>query len=84
MGFFNYFQSYIPRLAEVRVPLTILSAEGQPKLVVWTDVENQAFAELKHMLCECVKSNLYTVQCGKPFGLHTDASDIAIGSCLDQ
>ncbi len=84
VGFFSYFRSYIPHLAELCVPFTNLLAKGKPTLVEWSDVEEAAFCELKRVLCECVKANLHIAQWGKPFGIHSDASNFAVGSCLVQ
>lgn len=84
VGFFNYFHSYISSLAELCVPFTNVLAKDKPNIVVWSEVENLAFERLKQALTECVKANLYVAQWGKPFGIHCDASKIAIGSCLVQ
>lgn len=84
VGFFSYFRNYIPHLAELSVPFTNLLAKGKPNMIEWSDVEEAAFCELKHVLCECVKANLYIAQWGQPFGIHTDASNFAVGSCLVQ
>jgi hypothetical protein len=84
VGFFNYFHSYVPSLAELCVPFTNVLAKDKPNIVVWTEVENLAFERLKQALADCVKANLYTAQWGKPFGIHCDASKLAIGSCLVQ
>jgi hypothetical protein len=84
VGFFSYFRSYIPHLAELSAPFTNLLAKGRSNLVEWGDTEETAFQELKRVLCECVKANLYIAQWGQPFGIHTDASSIAVGSCLVQ
>ena len=66
------------------MPFTNLLAKGKPTLVEWSDVEEAAFCELKRVLCECVKANLHIAQWGKPFGIHSDASNFAVGSCLVQ
>jgi hypothetical protein len=84
VGFFSYFRNYIPHLAELSVPFTNLLAKGKPNVIEWSDIEEVAFCELKHVLCECVKANLYIAQWGQPFGIHTDASNLAVGSCLVQ
>ena len=84
IGFFNYFHSYVPQLAELCVPFTNLLAKNKPNLIVWTDVEEHAFLRLKNALRDCIKANLYTAEWGKPFGLHCDSSKIAVGSYLMQ
>jgi hypothetical protein len=84
IGFFNYFHSYVPKLAELCVPFTNLLAKNKPNIVVWTTVEEAAFQHLKDALRDCVKANLYTAEWGKPFGIHCDSSKIAVGSYLMQ
>jgi hypothetical protein len=84
IGFFNYFHSYVPKLAELCVPFTNLLAKNKPNIVVWTAVEEAAFQNLKDALRDCVKANLYTAEWGKPFGIHCDSSKIAVGSYLMQ
>jgi len=84
LGFFNYFHSYVSHLANLCVPLTNFLAKDKPNKLVWTDVEEQAFENLKSALCDCVRANLFTAEWGKPFGIHCDSSNFAIGSCLVQ
>ena len=84
IGFFNYFHTYVPKLAELCVPFTNLLAKNKPNIVVWTDVEEAAFHRLTDALRDCVKANLYTAKWGKPFGIHCDSSKIAVGSYLMQ
>jgi len=84
LGFFNYFHSYVPYLANLFVPLTNLLAKDKPNELVWTDVEEQAFENLKSALCDCVRANLFPAELGKPFGIHCDSSNFAVGSCLVQ
>jgi hypothetical protein len=74
----------VPQLAELCVPFTNLLTKGKPNVIEWTIVTEQAFDNLKTALRECVKSNLYTAKWGQPFGIHCDASQIAVGSCLIQ
>ena len=84
VGFFSYFRCYAQHLAEQCVPFTNLLAKGKPNLVQWSEREEAAFCELKRALCACVRANLHIAQWGQPFGIHTDASNIAVGSCLVQ
>jgi len=64
-------------------PFTNLLAKGTPNLVQWSEQEEAAFCKLKQALCACVKANLHIAQ-WVSFGIHTDASNIAVGSCLVQ
>jgi len=52
--------------------------------VEWTDVEEDAFNQLKQALYECTRRNLYTIRYSEPFGVHVDASKYAVGACLMQ
>jgi len=47
LGFFNYVHSYVPHLANLCLPLPNLLAKDKPNELVWTDVEEQAFENLK-------------------------------------
>ena len=82
LGFFSYFRSYVQDFAFIAYPLTELTKKHKPNMVVWQEVHDQAFNALKHSLIDAVK--LHTVEYGKPFGLLTDASDIAVGCCCIQ
>jgi len=85
IGFFSYFRSYLPHFAHTSNVLTDLTQKEKPTKVVWTEVEEKAFQELKRQLCEeCTRIQMYTVDYGKPFGLLVDVSGFAVGSCLIQ
>ncbi|HSN24358.1 MAG TPA: ribonuclease H family protein [Methylomicrobium sp.] len=84
IGFFQFFHCYIPRLAELCIPFTNALAKEKPNRMIWTEIEERAFGALKDALSDCVKHDLYTVEWGKPFGLHCDASNRAVGCCLVQ
>ena len=84
LGFFSYFRAYIPNAADLTHVLSNLVAKNKPVKVVWTDLEDRAFQQLKQALCECTRRNLYTIRYGEPFGVHVDASKYAVGACLTQ
>ena len=84
IGFFNYFHSYIPHLADLCIPFTNMLAKDKPNELMWTMVEEHAFENLKSALRDCVRANLYTDEWGKPFGINCDSSNFAVGSCLVQ
>lgn len=84
LGFFSYFRAYIPRAAELTRVLSDLTAKDKPAQVIWTEVEENAFQQLKLALCKCAQNNLFTLQYGKPVGLLVDASKEAVGACLIQ
>jgi hypothetical protein len=84
LGFFSYFRAYIPNASELTHILSNLTSKNMPAKVVWTEVEDHAFQQLKQALCECTRHNLYTIRYGEPFGVHVDASKYAVGACLTQ
>jgi hypothetical protein len=84
LGFFNYFQAYIPHLAELSARFTDMLMKGKPNYVNWTPDDDCAFLQLKTALCDCVTRNLHTAKWGEPFGIYCDASHIAVGSLLVQ
>jgi len=52
IGFFSYFRSYVPQFAQIAKVLTDLTQKDKPTVVIWTEIEESAFRELKHRLCE--------------------------------
>jgi len=85
LGFFSYFRSYVPQFAQIAKVLTDLTQKDKPTKVIWTEIEEIAFRELKYRLCEeCARIQLYIVDCSKPFGLLVDASGFTVGACLIQ
>jgi RNase H-like domain found in reverse transcriptase/Reverse transcriptase (RNA-dependent DNA polymerase)/Integrase zinc binding domain/Integrase core domain len=85
LGFVNYYREHIDNFAHIAVPLTDLtksSETGKRAPVVWTHTEQRAFEALKQALCEAPA--LVIVDDDKPFVMHTDASDFAIGAVLSQ
>lgn len=84
LGFFSYFRSYIPDAANLTCVLSDLVAKDKPATVVWTAVEERAFQQLKLALVECTRRHLFTIRFGHPFGIHVDASKMAVGACLVQ
>jgi hypothetical protein len=84
LGFFSFFRNYIPNASELTHILSNLTAKDKPNRVVWTDLEDNAFQQLKLALCECTRRNLFTIRYGEPLGLHVDASKFHVGACLVQ
>ena len=81
MGFFQYYQKYVPNFSAIARPITDLTRKNHP--FVWTYQCAQAFAKLKAELVEpgrALRRPDYT----KPFTLHTDFSNVGIGAVLSQ
>jgi hypothetical protein len=89
LGLTNYFSEYVSHYAESAAPLMGKlqlnrkdGKKGSKLRLVWSDDEVKAFNQLKHKLCE--KLELWQPDVDKPFRLHCDASDFAIGAELVQ
>ena len=82
IGFFSYFRSFIPSLAEKAKILTNLTQKHIPNKVPWSTKHQNAFDKLKADLCNCVVLN--TIDFLQDFGLLINASAIAVGCCLIQ
>ena len=80
LGFANYFRRFIPRFAEIAQPLDEVT--GRNAQFSWNKRRQDAFDSLKlSLLCAPV---LQLPDVSKPFGVHTDASDVAIAAVLEQ
>ena len=82
VGFFSYFRSFIPNLAQTAHVITELTKKGVPNKIVWKKEHQEA---LDKLVCDLNHATiLNTINYSKPFGLTTDASAIAVGCCLFQ
>lgn len=82
LGLMGFYRSYIPKYAELALPLTELTKGRKSGEVNWGRKEEESFHKLKNALCTATA--LSTPACNKPFQVHTDASDYAVGCCLTQ
>ena len=89
LGLTNYFSEYVEHYAESAAPLMGKlqlnrhdGRKGSKVKLVWTDNEIAAFEELKAKLCKTLE--LFQPNLDRPFRLHCDASDFAIGAELAQ
>lgn len=80
LGLTGYYRQLIPRYAELSLPLSELTKKDHP--FVWTPECQQSFEELKQALSR--EPLLTHPNPSKPYNLHTDASDYAIGAVLSQ
>lgn len=80
LGKVNFLNSFIPRLAELSIPLW--EAAKHPKDFRWTDVENESFIEVKNAIAESTERCHF--ETGLPTYLITDASDRATAAILFQ
>ena len=80
LGLVNYYRRFIKGYSAIAAPLTDLLKKN--KTWEWTDRCQQAFEDLKKALME--EPVLRLPDLSKPFEVHTDASDFAIGGVLMQ
>ena len=82
LGLTGFYRVYIPRYAEIAVPLTDLTRKGQSNKVKWEEAHERAFQTLK---CLLVKPPILRLpDFSKMFVLRTDASDKGVAGILMQ
>ena len=82
LGLTGYYRKFVASYASLAAPLTELTKSKAPNNVIWTAHCNQAFKDLKRLLCSSP-----VLQCpdfSHPFILQTDASDWGVGGVLSQ
>ena len=79
LGFMNYHREFIPKFAELSVPLYALTGKGS---FVWGEEQEEAFIALKQKVLVATMLS-YPTNTGL-FIIDTDASDTAIGAELLQ
>ena len=78
----GYYRKFIPNYATIAAPLTDLTRKSAPNNVQWNEQCDQAFKELKRLLCTAPV--LRNPDFSRPFILQTDASDRGVGAVLSQ
>ncbi|XP_060810231.1 uncharacterized protein LOC132904321 [Amyelois transitella] len=76
----SWFRKFVPGFSEIAQPLTKLTKKNEPW--VWADDQRSAFNELKKRLITAPV--LVQADHSKPFIIHTDASNYALGAVLLQ
>ena len=83
LGLINFYRRFLPKIAEVLVPLTDLTKiKGTNPKVPWTPACQTAFEEAKRRLASATK--LHHPQPRAPTSITTDASEVAVGAELAQ
>jgi len=82
LGLVGYYRMFVPNFAAIAVPLTDLTKKGSPNILVWTNIQDQAFHTLKEAVSNPPVLRLPDVS--KPFILQTDASSEGVGAILLQ
>ena len=80
LGFANYFRRFVCHYAELAKPLDQIT--GRQSVFSWNEGRQQAFEDIKSAVITAPVLHLADVS--KPFRIHTDASDIALGAVLLQ
>ena len=80
LGFANYFRRFVCHYAELAKPLDQIT--GRLSVFSWNEERQQAFEDIKSALITAPVLHLADVS--KPFRIHTDTSDIALGAVLLQ
>jgi len=89
LGFTNYHSIYVDNYSKIvarlqdklKVPREI-GKKGSKVKIPWDEEDQKAFEEVKK--CLCSKLILQRVNPDKPFVLRVDASQYAVGACLEQ
>ncbi|GFW95189.1 retrovirus-related Pol polyprotein from transposon opus [Trichonephila clavipes] len=82
LGLCNFYRQYIPNFAKIALLLTELTKKKVPNEIPWSKKAENAFKELKTALCGITELQVPDIE--KPYYLHTDASQTAVGCCLGQ
>ena len=82
LGLAGYYRKFIKNFSDLAAPLTNLTKKREPQKVKWTQECDQAFRQLKEVLCN--KPVLKAPDFTKEFRLQTDASEYGLGAVLSQ
>lgn len=84
LGLANYYRRFVRNFSAIAAPLTSLMGADLPKgkELPWGPAQAEAFLKLKEALTSAPV--ISAPDFSKPFTLHTDASDFAIGAVLSQ
>ncbi|GFV80950.1 retrovirus-related Pol polyprotein from transposon 297 [Trichonephila clavipes] len=74
--------SVYSELCKIALPLTELTKKKVPNEISWSKEAENTFKELKTALCGITELQVPDIE--KPYYLHTDASQTAVGCCLGQ
>jgi hypothetical protein len=80
IGMINYYRDMWVRQSEVLAPLTKLCSKTVK--FQWTEMEQKAFEQAKRIICKEVL--LSYPDFNEPFEIHTDASDLQLGTVIAQ
>ncbi|GFT68045.1 retrovirus-related Pol polyprotein from transposon 297 [Trichonephila clavipes] len=81
-GLCNFYRQYISNFAKIALPLTGRTKKKVPNEIPWSKEAENDFKELKTALCGLTELQAPDIE--KPYYLHTDASQTAVGCCLGK
>ncbi|CUT99244.1 RNA directed DNA polymerase (reverse transcriptase) [Echinococcus multilocularis] len=85
LGLANYYLRFVKGFATIASPLHKLTEKQAKKNFKWEKEHDEAFKEMKRMLCSVPILALPNFDSSAPpFMLYTDASDAAVGGVLSQ
>eukprot|EP00108_Taenia_solium_P011685 TsM_000928500 transcript=TsM_000928500 gene=TsM_000928500 len=85
LGLANYYRRFVNGFAKIASPLHKLTEKQAKKNFKWESKHDEAFKELKRMLCSAPILALPNFEKDAPtFVLDTDVSDVAVGGVLSQ
>ena len=82
LGVVEFYRSYVKNFSKLSISLTDLLKKSLPNKVKWEEKHEQSFQALKN--CLLSEPILKLPRIDKPFILHTDASNRAVGVALLQ
>ena len=82
LGLVGFYRHFIPNFAAIASPLTDATRKGAPNQLVWEELQDKAFQELKARVVN--PPILHMANFDKTFILQTDSADTGVGSALMQ
>ena len=76
----NYYRDVWPMRVHTLAPLSKLTSNKVP--FKWTEEQQTAFDDMKNMIAR--ETLLAYPNFNLPFHIHTDASDVQLGTCISQ
>ena len=82
LGLASYYRKFIKGFSQIAAPMTALTEKNKP--FIWDEKCDEAMTQLKKALCQAPVLDYPSSSLQCQFILDTDASDQALGGCLQQ
>ena len=82
LGLVGYYRKFVDNFASLTAPLSVLTKNGKPDIVQWSEDLQERFEEIKSRSCNAPVLKLPDFD--KDFVLRNDASDTGLGAVLLQ